>query len=697
MDQMPPSENADGQEGFALMVRDKVWEAGTVGSCMSNLISVAGIPSKSGKSNDFLGIRGFTGIIDSEDGSVSDIVSIRKTMSEEEIDNGMTYRLSLEKTDSAYIATQYDPKTDEVISTETYYIPAKDRYATSIRSYEELDDPLSCLEEDKAYVALVTARGMNATFNNIEFSTSAWNASGWNVQPEVLIDPKVSIKSSETTADGTYNLTFKANADGTASILRDDNVIVSDIKVTADTLISQVCDMAGDSTDFAVEFTPKEGYSLSAYEKLSSYETITAEQTVTQADLGTATTIYVSAEGKSTNDGTSMENAVDIQTALNYAKPGQTILLKSETYEFTDSLKIDRGRSGTEEKHISITTEDGKFATFDFMKESAGFVVNGDCWDMSFINIKRSTGKGLYLAGSHNTLSRMNFYNNADSGLQISGSSEYGKEYWPSYNEIINCTSINNADKALEDADGFAPKLTTGEGNVFEGCIAAYNADDGWDLFAKQATGTIGPVEIRNCIAYKNGFIMVEEGSTKKDFTLAEVVSDEEGNLTFANGEEMEAGNGIGYKMGGSNLPGAHILSGSAAFDNRYTGIDSNYCPDIKVYNCISYNNGDSNISLFTGKPDAVTAFEVSDVISFRKETNGSDYIVLKEQKSEESVFNASNYFWDEETNSSKNTEGEVITDDMFISLDTSSVYAPAVLGRDQDGNIERRGLLELR
>ena len=48
---------------------------------------------------------------------------------------------------------------------------------------------------------------------------------------------------------------------------------------------------------------------------------------------------------------------------------------------------------------------------------------------------------------------------------------------------------MNNADRAMEDADGFAAKLTTGEGNVFDGCIAAYNADDGWDLFAKAATG----------------------------------------------------------------------------------------------------------------------------------------------------------------------------------------------------------------
>ena len=56
---------------------------------------------------------------------------------------------------------------------------------------------------------------------------------------------------------------------------------------------------------------------------------------------------------------------------------------------------------------------------------------------------------------------------------------------WPSYNLILNCTSYGNADAGYEDADGFAAKLTVGDGNVFDGCIAHHNADDGWDLIRK--------------------------------------------------------------------------------------------------------------------------------------------------------------------------------------------------------------------
>ena len=61
---------------------------------------------------------------------------------------------------------------------------------------------------------------------------------------------------------------------------------------------------------------------------------------------------------------------------------------------------------------------------------------------------------------------------------------------------ILNCTSYLNADKGYEDADGFAAKLTVGNNVVFDGCISYYNADDGWDLFAKVETGSIGMVTV---------------------------------------------------------------------------------------------------------------------------------------------------------------------------------------------------------
>jgi len=56
---------------------------------------------------------------------------------------------------------------------------------------------------------------------------------------------------------------------------------------------------------------------------------------------------------------------------------------------------------------------------------------------------------------------RLNLFNNGTTGLQISGSADDTIDKWPSYNYILNCTSMNNVDAAMEDADGFAAKITS--------------------------------------------------------------------------------------------------------------------------------------------------------------------------------------------------------------------------------------------
>ena len=78
-----------------------------------------------------------------------------------------------------------------------------------------------------------------------------------------------------------------------------------------------------------------------------------------------------------------------------------------------------------------------------------------------------------------------------------------------------------------------------------------------------------------NCVAYGNGYIESENGL-------------------------IDAGNGNGFKMGGSSLPGSHVIINSVAFDNKAKGIDSNSCPDNVVVGCTSFNNENSNVALYT-------------------------------------------------------------------------------------------------
>lgn len=688
----------DGQEGFALMVRDTISGSG---SYFSNQISVTGtkLPLDGVEIKDAVGVRSYTGISSNETAASNDVKAVRQAFSAQTIQKGDTYRVRLEKTHNGYTATQYainaDGSTGSVIGTSTLYIPAKDTSATSVSKYSELDDPMTVQEANTAYVGFAAARGMNVTFSNITYTTSAWDAAQWTTQPTSYIEPSYQITSPSTCAESSYELVFKANADGVASIYANGKLVDKNITVKAGEELARSYAVTKDTT-FKVTFTPDKNYVISAYEKLSDYSTKTIQKKVTVHHLGQDGAIYVSPTGTAANNGKSAADAVDLQTALSYATAGQTVLLESGTYSLTGELKIERGRNGTEQQPITVTTADGKYATLDFGGVGTGFAAWGNWWNFSKINITGTAdgSKGMQLAGSHCTLEQMNFYNNGNTGLQVSGVSTDTIDRWPSYNTIKNCTSMNNADRAMEDADGFAAKLTTGVGNVFDGCISAYNADDGWDLFAKAATGSIGAVTIQNCVTYKNGYLMLQKEPAKKEaFTFPTVTCDDNGNLNFENvGVVIEAGNGNGFKMGGTNLPGNHTLINSIAYENAAKGIDSNSCPDIKIYNSTSYNNEGYNVALYTNNKSTATDYVADGVISFRKGTDGSEQLKLQDQSSS-ALYGETNFYWDTDTQTSHNTSSNSITvsESWFENLDTS--VAPT---RNADGSIDMHGLLML-
>ncbi len=703
----------DGQEGFALMIRDSLGEQGVSGNWMSNLISVAGTKLPSPETAATIGIRAYTGIRTPEASEENDIKATRLGWYRDadgnllKMEAGKTYRVSLEKTDYAYIASQYDPDTGAKIGSYTYYIPAKDPNATSVKSYKELDDPVTYIEPGAAYLALVTARGINATFKNIKFETSDWSAAGWKPQPTVYKDLAVEILSSVTAPKGVYNVIFRSNADGVANIYNGKDLVAADIDVEAGVLASAPVSLKAKQNTLSVEFQPDPEFRFSVYELLSSYEKASFTIDVSTKSIGSKNAIYVSPEGSANKNGKSAKKAVDILTALAYAAPGQKIILESGRYDLSDeTLLISRGRNGSEKAPISVTTEDG-FAILDFGGTGGGIKSWGNFWNFSNLCVTgtKSGSHGMQLAGSNCKVERVNFYNNGNSGLTVSGDSKDPLRFWPANNLVKNCTAINNADKAMEDADGFCAKLTTGPGNVFDGCISAYNADDGWDLFAKVATGQIGAVTIRNSVAYKNGYIRVKEGSTAKKFTFADIDCDKNGNLSFRDSVEMKAGNGNGFKMGGSSLPGGHILVNSIAYENKAKGIDSNSCPDIKVYNSTSYNNGSFNTALYTGNKSLTTGFEATGVISYRSAeanakfghgaatpgfVNEGENIALQKQANSV-AFGRNNYWWNKDLQRSENTAGDFVTDAWFQSLDTG--VAPS---RKEDGSIDMHGLLLL-
>jgi hypothetical protein len=203
-------------------------------------------------------------------------------------------------------------------------------------------------------------------------------------------------------------------------------------------------------------------------------------------------------------------------------------------------------------------------------------------------------------------------------------------------------------------------------------------------------------VTIQNCVTYKNGYIKLAEASVKKQpFVFPTIICDPvTGTLSYGDDAvvEEEAGNGNGFKMGGTNLAGAHVLTNSISYENKAKGIDSNSCPDIKISNSTSYNNGSYNVALYTGTKSATTAYVASGILSFRNGTNIKEQIAPQNQSTKD-VTNSTTFYWDTDTNTSHNSASSVTTIDesWFESLDTS--VQPT---RNEDGSINMNGLLLL-
>ena len=329
----------DGQEGFALQIRDSI--AGS-GSYYSNTVSIGSTKLRAGGVNtvNILGVRNYSGIVDAEDADKNQVVSTLLAFTDDPLDQvttGETYRVQLEKTSYAYIVRQYvinpDGTTGPLLAEHIQYIGAKEPSAQSVASYAELDDPMCVQEANAAYVALVAARGMNVTYSNISFLTSPWNAADWMPQPITYVDLSCVLKSATTSCIGDYELFYQGNADGTLKVLRSGEVLEDGIRVVANEIFTKKYPITGSCT-FAVEFTPDADYQPSAYERLRDYETVQLAVNVSVRRIGSAEgVIYVTPNGRPFNKGESWEDAVNVQTALKYVAPGQTILLQPGHYD----------------------------------------------------------------------------------------------------------------------------------------------------------------------------------------------------------------------------------------------------------------------------------------------------------------------------------------------------------------------------
>jgi hypothetical protein len=695
----------NGQEGFAVMLRDSVPADNRFGSAFfSNSFSILGsriqytwnannMEVTNGNGTNYtmrlgLGTRTITGVPQGQPelapptGSVSTVTSTFETSAGEQgkeagsynimgngsgnlfpaTDDLTTFHLEMKKTNTGLEAYYYDPKTGEELASEIMY------------DWEKLYGS----DSDHVYLGFAAARNMTIKVTDIDLTyTDPATDPPAKERPNRVIEPVYTVTSREQTGSAAHELRFRANADGLLTIKTAAGTLLDGaeaINVSANREAVFTTTLTPGENDFIFSFTPDPNFPPEDYTVMADYDTREIKHSVHYAPPSYMT-VYVTPEGKDSGTG-SRQNPLSLRQALRYAIAGQTIVLAGGDYLMDEGLLISSGIDGTKEKPIKLIADNNQTErpVLNFNGRGSGLTHWGNHWVMRGFDVTNTAPmrQGLQISGSDNWIEDIYAYRNGNTGIQISGRSADPFEEWPANNMVKNCTSFENADPGFEDADGFAAKLTVGEGNVFDGCIAYHNADDGWDLFARNENGPIGKVVIKNSVAYRNGWVPGKEGT----------------------------GNGNGFKMGGSSMPGAHELINSLAFENLAKGIDSNSGTNISVTSSSSFNNQSYNVAFYTSSAPQ-TDFHAAGVLSFRTEDLGVREQIRPVNQEETQIYGPLNYYWNEQTRISENSLGQQVQKEWFVSLVSEDAEteraAREPVTRYENGSINVHGLMQVK
>lgn len=323
-----------------------------------------------------------------------------------------------------------------------------------------------------------------------------------------------------------------------------------------------------------------------------------------------ATTYYISPKGNDKNRGTSERKALaTLGTAQQRVVAGDTVVIMPGRYQvqpeeaqttmqnglYTVVYHLDK--SGTQKQpicYLGRTDAEGHRPVFDFslvrpMTRITGFLLSGRWITMKHIETvgmqvvladsQHSQSENFRLHGaSHCWLENIAAHDGMGIGFYLHGRS--------GSNTFLNCDAYNNYDSVSEggkggNSDGFGchPGNVKATGNVFIGCRAWNNSDDGFDLINAWT-----PVKFEYCIAVKNGY----------------------------DAEGMNRADGNGFKAGGYNmnqeikapeLIPMHEVRYCIAAENKASGFYSNHhLGGVCFTHNSAYHNGSANYRLVNRK-----------------------------------------------------------------------------------------------
>ena len=284
---------------------------------------------------------------------------------------------------------------------------------------------------------------------------------------------------------------------------------------------------------------------------------------------------YVAPDGNDRAAGTLVSPWRSIMRAQENAKSGDTIYFRGGRYIYTTGVNacatrtdtvnaVTLDKSGREHQPIRYWAVKGETPIFDFsgMKDDCrvkGFNVTGSWLHLKGLEVTGAPQQpqnrlnheswGIWINGSHGIFERLNLHHNMGPGLFIKDGGD---------NLVLNTDSHHNYDPytsngAGQSADGFGAHISAGHpGNVFHGCRAWANSDDGFDLIH-----AFSPVTIEYSWAWQHGYLPGTHMS-----------------LAAGNGNGIKAG---GY--GGRFMAGGvrHVVRYSVAFDNKAAGFYANH------------------------------------------------------------------------------------------------------------------------
>ncbi len=372
-----------------------------------------------------------------------------------------------------------------------------------------------------------------------------------------------------------------------------------------------------------------------------------------------------------TADGSELKPFFSLQKAADLVGPGDIIYMNAGTYKYSARVNLKAVGEKNSGK-ISLFARGGRavldYDAMEVADNNQGIRLTGSYWHIYGLDIYNAGDNGMLIErdkpsggsyadiaanthqGHHNVVENCSFVRNADTGLQMKNLA--------AYNLVINCDAYFNIDPGEGNADGFAVKISHGDGNYFYGCRAWRNSDDGWDQFIKKEGGFPDDITttLDNCWAFENGYL--------------------------ENGQPC-SGNGNGFKMGSDQGRNNIIMNRCLAFENLQKGFDQNHNTGHMILNnCTGYS------AKYTDNKSHYT-YRIDEPVAAGHEVRFTNCLAISDGIADR---NKSDYAPYSITGTQVTCDFNALPDD-FVSISTEGTDGP----RDEDGNLPDLDFMKIR